>query len=158
MMTSDAIWFAKGHELLKAGRFDAITVDELCRRTEKTKGSFYHHFGGIEAYKKALLDTWEESHTREPIRASGRESGQKRYDALRKALRSLDWKLERTMRAWATVDSTARQTCGRIDSQRIAHLAECFPKLTVSEARKQARIEYATLLGKMFLFDARGEM
>lgn len=157
MMTSDAIWIAKGQDLLKAGRFDALTVDELCKRTEKTKGSFYHHFGGIEAFKKVLLDVWEESHTREPMRAGERESGPKRYDALRRALRNLDWKLERTMRAWATVDSTARLACGRIDVQRIAYLADCYPQLTAGEARKQARTEYATLLGKMFLFDAKGD-
>jgi len=47
-----------GLERLTEGGFTALTVDDVLAATGFTKGSFYHHFGGKEAFAAAVLDAY----------------------------------------------------------------------------------------------------
>ncbi|MBN9618450.1 MAG: TetR/AcrR family transcriptional regulator, partial [Actinobacteria bacterium] len=38
---------------------EALTIAGLCERLGVTKGSFYHHFGGLPGFVDVLLESWE---------------------------------------------------------------------------------------------------
>lgn len=51
-------WLALGLAALAEQGPAGLTIEALCRRADKTKGSFYAHFPAIETYLSALaLDT-----------------------------------------------------------------------------------------------------
>jgi AcrR family transcriptional regulator len=52
---------------------DGLTIDELCRRLNLTKGSFYHHYANRSMYIRALLEFWEREMTLRVIEVSQQE-------------------------------------------------------------------------------------
>ncbi|HET8583154.1 MAG TPA: TetR/AcrR family transcriptional regulator, partial [Jatrophihabitans sp.] len=42
---------------------EAMTIAVLCERLDVTKGSFYHHFGGLPGFVEGLLAYWEREHS-----------------------------------------------------------------------------------------------
>ncbi|MCX0274198.1 TetR/AcrR family transcriptional regulator [Nocardia zapadnayensis] len=51
-------WLQAGYTVLAEEGFRALKLDEICRRLGVTKGSFYHHFSDITAFKDALVAAW----------------------------------------------------------------------------------------------------
>ena len=49
---------------------DALTIAVLCDRLDVTKGSFYHHFGGMPGFITQLLEYWEREHSVRLIKIS----------------------------------------------------------------------------------------
>ena len=39
----------------------ATTVDDLCAQAQVTKGGFFHHFKGKEAFALAAIDHWNQT-------------------------------------------------------------------------------------------------
>jgi len=60
-------WCKEGMDILNTDGFSKITIENLCSKLKVTKGSFYHHFGNMEAYIEALMQYWLEKHTRQLI-------------------------------------------------------------------------------------------
>ena len=56
-------WFEQGFNLLKAGGAAELTIENLTKRLNITKGSFYHHFKSRQDYSEKLLEFWEEKQT-----------------------------------------------------------------------------------------------
>ena len=52
-------WWIAGIQILTETGPSGLTIDNLCQQLEVTKGSFYHHFGGIEDFKERLLAYYE---------------------------------------------------------------------------------------------------
>jgi len=52
-------YFNAAFKILGAGGFQELTVDNLCAELGTTKGSFYHHFAGIQEFTEALVAVWE---------------------------------------------------------------------------------------------------
>ena len=50
------VWVREGLTVLAEMGPDGLTIDELCRRLNLTKGSFYHHYANRSMYIKALLE------------------------------------------------------------------------------------------------------
>ena len=48
-------WLEKGFEILSEFNQDKLRIQYLCDRLGVTKGSFYHHFQGIQGYISELL-------------------------------------------------------------------------------------------------------
>ena len=56
-------WFEQGFKILKTRGAAELTIENLTKKLNKTKGSFYHHFKSRDDYFKKLLEFWEEKQT-----------------------------------------------------------------------------------------------
>ncbi|WP_437669184.1 TetR/AcrR family transcriptional regulator [Sorangium sp. So ce131] len=153
--TSRNDWLDQGLDLLRDGGEGALTIESLCARLGRTKGSFYHHFQDIAAFLDALLARWEERQTSAPIdHAEGGGAPEQRRQRLGEVVKSLDGRLEIAVRAWALRDERAAAVLRRVDARRVDYLASLF----VAEGRARdaalllARLEYAAFIGAQQLF------
>lgn len=150
-------WCSAGLELLRDEGLEGLTVDRLCAALRKTKGSFYHHFSDLEGYQAALLASWEEALTEEPIRvAAGEAEPRRRGERLDEAVRGLDHRLDLAVRAWALRDPRARRAMARVDRRRVAYLTELARLRGARRPGLAAQLEYAAFVGaqQLGLFEA----
>ncbi len=63
-MTRDR-WIDEGLLVLAEEGAPGVRIDRIAARLGLSKGSFFHHFDGIAAYRRALLDRWESSAVRD---------------------------------------------------------------------------------------------
>ena len=56
-------YFREALSILGEHGSDAMTIALLCERLDVTKGSFYHHFGGMPGFVDQLLAFWEREHS-----------------------------------------------------------------------------------------------
>ncbi|AGP33971.1 TetR family transcriptional regulator [Sorangium cellulosum] len=153
--TSRNDWLDEGLDALRDGGEGALTIDGLCARIGRTKGSFYHHFRDIAAFLEALLARWEERQTSAPIRhADGGGAAEQRRQRLEEIVRSLDGRLDLAVRAWALRDERAAAVLRRVDARRIEYLTSLHagPGGTRNTALQLARLEYAAFIGAQQLF------
>jgi AcrR family transcriptional regulator len=119
-------WIEEGFRVLSSEGDAALTVDLLCQRLERTKGSFYHHFAGREDYVDALLREWERRSTDRLIASVRSEA--KAEERLRRlnhqASEGGDPGLERAIRAWSAREPRARAVQDRVDARRLGFLEE----------------------------------
>ncbi|VVT45500.1 conserved hypothetical protein [Bosea sp. 62] len=144
-------WLALGLDALAEQGPAGLTIEALCRRAGKTKGSFYAHFPAIEAYLAALAAHWRESHTLRLMQeADGVEAAQDRLIALDRMALALDVRIEQGMRRLAQLDAGVGATCAEVDRERIAYLEKLHGesgRFTPEEALALARVEYAAYIG-----------
>ena len=148
-------WIEEGFRLLVEEGDGALTVDALCRRLGRSKGSFYHHFGGRPGYIDALLGEWEQQATDRLI-ATGRSP-----DPVEARLRTVNRqaselgnaRLERAIRGWAAREPLAARVQERVDRRRLRFLEElCTERMGGGEAAERlARIFQLTFVGAQHL-------
>ena len=56
-------WIEEGFRILASEGDAGLTVDALCERLDRSKGSFYHHFEGRPGYVEDVLAAWERQAT-----------------------------------------------------------------------------------------------
>jgi AcrR family transcriptional regulator len=143
-------WLETGLTILKEDGIGALTVDELCRRLERSKGSFYFHFGNREGYLAALLDFWEQASTHRIIQLSDHEAtpAEKITRLTRESL-ALDPALEVAMRTWALQDELARTVQARVDRLRRDYCRQLVEGAGVGSGRARVvgDILYLLLIG-----------
>ncbi|MEM1193712.1 MAG: TetR/AcrR family transcriptional regulator [Pseudomonadota bacterium] len=145
-----AQWIELGFEAVKAEQPDALTIESLCTTAGRTKGSFYHHFDGIEAFVEALFDAWERTFTDKVIEQSSGEPGPKnQLMALDTLAGMLDRDNEQGMRRLASRWPHAAARIAQVDDKRIAFLEALYSDLNLPnlDAAALARVEYAAFLG-----------
>ncbi|MGK3984511.1 TetR/AcrR family transcriptional regulator [Sorangium sp. So ce136] len=153
--TSRNDWLDQGLDALRDGGEGALTIDGLCARLVRTKGSFYHHFQDMAAFLEALLARWEERQTSAPIHhAEAGGAPEQRRERLSAVVRSLDVRLDLAVRAWALRDERAAAVLRRVDARRIDYLASLHaaPERARDAALLLARLEYAAFIGAQQLF------
>ena len=144
-----------GYAALKSSAPDAMTLDGLCARAKKTKGSFYHHFGSVPDFVQCLLDDWEATATQgviDDVEKSGR--GLKGLQLLQQITSGLDVTIEKAVRNLAERSQDAQGHLQRVDAKRIAFLEQlhlALPGATAERAALLARVEYATFVGLMYI-------
>ncbi len=121
-------WLKEGFAILKQTGAAGLTINNLTRRLNKSKGSFYHHFSSRDDYSEQLLAHWEEKQTFDIIKISEQE---KTFDNINAKLLelsriNLDAEIEVAIRAWAIRDPLARKFQERIDAQRLCFLKKMF--------------------------------
>jgi AcrR family transcriptional regulator len=153
--TSPVAWLDEGLEALCELGEGALTVDAMCTRMKRTKGSFYHHFLDLRAFQDALLHRWEERQTTNVIReVDPTAPPAERRKHLAAVVRGLDGRLEAAIRAWSTRDGAARSAAAAVDAKRIDYLASIYRDEGVATARARtlARLEYAAFVGALQIF------
>jgi len=154
--SSDQDWLLEGLDLLREEGDHALTVEALCTRMGKTKGSFYHHFSGRGDFVVRLLEFWERTFTDrliEDLEPLG--DPRKRLRALgERTVREVDLRLERAIRLWGDREATARAVLERVDGARENYLREQFTAATGEPHRSllAARAHLALLVGTQMLY------
>ena len=131
-------------------RHKRIAIEALIQELGVTKGSFYHHFSGIQDFKTNFLRFYEEAGTLNIIQATKRET--LAQDKLRRLLAIIvSHPLEDgvVMRAWAQQDAEVGAVQARVDQQRVAYVASLCAEISGEPAQGQlmAEIFYARLVG-----------
>jgi AcrR family transcriptional regulator len=145
-----ADWLALGLSALAEEGPPGLTIEALCRRAGKTKGSFYAHFPAIEAFLAALAGHWRETCTLRLMQEADKgEAAGERLIALDRMALALDVRVEQGMRRLAQLDAGVAAICTAVDRERIAYLAGLHGETGrgPEEALALARIEYAAFIG-----------
>ena len=143
-------WLDAGLSALSEGGVGAVTIDALCRRVGKTKGSFYSHFPTMSDFIRQLGERWRQTNTDMLIDASERAKPEERRAVLNQLAMSLDHGLQREFRRLAAGDHVAAEVLHDVDDRRIEFLAESYRATGVfndDDALALARVEYAMFLG-----------
>ncbi|MDJ0688309.1 MAG: TetR/AcrR family transcriptional regulator [Xenococcaceae cyanobacterium MO_188.B32] len=148
-------WLETGLQLLNDSGEQALTIEQLCKATSRTKGSFYHHFNSHDDFINALLKYWQSKYTEQIITAVDRlkEPIAQRRELDRLAA-NVDNRLERVIRNWSGVDERVRQIIRQVDNRRIDYLTNLIGKLVKLDrktANELAIVEYAAFLGLHYL-------
>lgn len=144
-------WLALGLAALAEHGPAGLTVEALCRRAGKTKGSFYAHFEAIEAYLAALAVHWRATHTERLMQEADKgKAAHDRLIALDRMALALDARIEQGMRRLAQLDGGVAAVCAGVDRERIGYLARLHGetgRFRPQEALALARVEYAAFVG-----------
>ena len=143
-------WLVEGMDMLANAGSMSITIERLCSRLAVTKGSFYHHFTDMDAYKTALLQFIEEEATLAVITEVEVQAMPhlKLERLLQFTLQSVTT-VEVGLRVWALQDAEVRLVQERIDARRVAYLETLCLDLVAepNQAVLLARMLYTVYVG-----------
>jgi AcrR family transcriptional regulator len=148
-------WIEEGFHILADEGDGALTVDALCQRLKRSKGSFYHHFDGRSGYVDALLAAWEQQATDRLIETGHTDAPVE--DRLRtvnhQASELRNARLERAIRGWAIREQAAGRVQDRVDRKRLTFLEElCSERMGGGEAATRlARVFQLAFVGAQHL-------
>ncbi|MCZ4283029.1 TetR/AcrR family transcriptional regulator [Kiloniella laminariae] len=153
---SSLSWLATALALLAQEGPWSLTIARLCKEMNLTKGSFYHHFKDLEAFKLALLAFWEKDYTKDLFEAvKDVEDPEAQYEMLFTLAFEKDFAADIAMRTWAQSDAAVRSSVEKIDNIRLDLLSGMYERassLTPEAARNYAVIDYAGYIGFYSLF------
>ncbi|MCG8637645.1 MAG: TetR/AcrR family transcriptional regulator [Desulfobacterales bacterium] len=159
--TGKQAWLAQGFKILKTQGAAGLTIENLTRAMNRTKGAFYHHFKNRQDYSCRLLELWEDRQANEIIRISKQK---KTFDEINQTLvdlseKAMDPEIEVAIRAWALRDPLAREFQERIDSHRVDFLKEMFALMTEEPEAAElfAMIRYCFYIGSHQIIPAMDE-
>ena len=118
-------WIVYALDAMERGGRGAVTIEELARRSKRTKGSFYAHFDSRDELLEAMLAAWIEFKTAATLRFDSElfNNGEFSLEGLLARIRGgrqtarID--LDIAMREWARMDERARATVMRHDMRRL---------------------------------------
>lgn len=142
-------WLHLGLDALAEGGPEALTTEALCTRASLTRGSFYHHFTGMEAYLGALAQHWHQRDTETIIRLSDAVDTDK-LEALNRLTSALDHRLEQAMRRLGALHESVRACIQATDKRRIGHLVKLHIEsgdFSPETAELLAQVTYAAFIG-----------
>ncbi len=144
-------WLELGLSCARGDPSTRLTVDHLCERARKTKGSFYFHFKNIDAYFMALAEHWYQQFTIDLIHKSQQQPSPKdRLDLLNALAVQLDPRIEQGMRALVAREPSISGICKKVDEMRLAYLSELYKstgQFSDDDAEALAIFEYAAMVG-----------
>lgn len=138
-MSTRERWLAAGLDALAADGASGVRADRIAARLKLTKGSFHHHFAGVEDYRRALLERHEQDQLALLDRLAA-ELEQVPADAALGVLTDrltglFDADLERAVRSWAVTDPAARAVQERLDGARLEFLSRTWARILGDERR-----------------------
>ncbi|HZZ48273.1 MAG TPA: helix-turn-helix domain-containing protein [Pseudonocardia sp.] len=137
-------------EVLADSGAEGLTIARLCTRLEVTKGSFYHHFGGMPELVTALLGFWEDARSNQLIALSASEPDPRaRAELLTSIAAGLPHAAEAALRSWGRGNPEVRTAVQRVDQTREDHIYESMhlAGMPVEQARLLAKTAIAVLVG-----------
>ena len=143
-------WFWACSRIIVKDGAKKLTINALCQELKMTKGSFYHHFKGIDDFVEAFLIFFEQEGTLQIIEAV--EQLTEPQAKLRKLIElSTEYppELEASVRAWALQDRRVRAVFERVDQQRLEYVARLWRPLVADDGTAQVRAQmmYTILIG-----------
>ena len=130
---------------------DALTIENLCLKLNKTKGSFYAHFNNHDVFLDAVVQYWRQNDTQSLIHNADQETlPHDRLTKLNHLAVRLDDRIDRGMRMLAHRKPKVAEAVRQVDDMRIACLADLHiaaGHYCNSDARDLATIEYAAYIG-----------
>lgn len=154
-MADNRQWLDAGLQTLEEFGAPGLTIERLMERVGLTKGSFYHHFGGMAGFKTALLSHYEAKFTTLFI-----DMVEQRPDT--GARIKLEWLLldlvcaeehgadiEIALRAWALQDAEVGRAQERVDRIRVDYLRGLWLELSgdADQAAHVGDLLYLILIG-----------
>ncbi len=143
-------YFAAGMDLLAGEGVGALTIARLCTALGVTKGSFYHHFRGIEDYRTQLLAHWANQLERQVVLSARMITDPvQRIEVLSTLGLQLQHEAEVAIRAWSRTDADAGRVREKVDAARERVVTDAYIELGVAPevAELLGRIAVAILIG-----------
>jgi AcrR family transcriptional regulator len=143
-------WLTEGLQLLAEHGAREVTLDRLCTRMGKSKGSFYHHFGSMGGFRVALFAHFEELGTGsviERVEAAGPLTARERLRRLLAQVLAGNPEREIAMRAWAKQDPEAEAVQRRVDAARTAYLHQLCAEGGHPDPKRMSDLIYLVLIG-----------
>jgi AcrR family transcriptional regulator len=146
-------WIGLGADVLRREGPGALTIDNLCARARRTKGSFYHHFKAIGELRSALVQSWIDSEGEAVARtAAAGAAPRERLEAMWRLTATSDPPLELGIRSLAAADPGIAALVARADDRRelvmTTLLAAAYP-IPGEDAHNLARLFHALHLGAL---------
>jgi AcrR family transcriptional regulator len=143
-------WLYAGLKIIRVTGVAGLTIEALTQELGVTKGSFYHHFSGIQDFKTSFLQFYEEAGTLNVIKTT--EAATTAVEKLRRLLAiivSYPLADEVIMRAWAQQDAEVAAVQARVDQQRMAYVTSLCAEISgdLARGRLMAEIFYGLLVG-----------
>lgn len=133
-------WLKAGLKILSASSHESLTIEILCESLKLTKGSFYHNFKGRGDYTRALLEYWSDIYTEKFIEKSNTGlTAKDRQEQLYALGAKTLFKHEKSIRAWAQVDTCVSKYQKKIDRMRYEYLFSLFFEQSKDKFRSEVR-------------------
>lgn len=136
-MTARDRWIDEGMTALREGGAANVRVDRIAASLGLTKGSFHHHFRGVNDFHRALLRRYELD-SKDAIEGAARAGADLPAEQALMALPTrvaLDPRLEAAIRGWALENEEAGSTQARVDSARLDALVDLWQRILPDPAR-----------------------
>jgi len=153
-MADNQQWLDAGLATLQKDGARALTIERVAGQVGLSKGSFYHHFGGMAGYRTALLFHYEATYTSQYIDAAEADPTAAPMVKITRLLDLVcdegdDQNLEAGLRAWASQDPEVHRALERIDRRRVDYLKGLWLELTGDEeqAGLMSRLLYLITVG-----------
>ncbi len=148
-------WLEEGFRILTEFAQDKLRIQYLCDRLKVTRGSFYHHFSGMEHFIECLMDRWEEQNTVALIKgANEADSAEEQMNRLAQLVANRNQAIEAAIRSWSFYHPIVKKHLEKVDRVRLDYLVQLFEAVGFSsdKARLRAQLDYATLIGIQQLY------
>ncbi len=145
---SRTTWLDAGQDLLREGGFSAVKLAPLTALLDRTTGSFYHHFSGMEDYREALADYFGDAQPRAVLERLAPLPPRERLRGLQEVFVGQHMgALHAAMREWATANATAASAVLAADHVLLEFIAEVFAELGFDEHDARVRAEIVFAMG-----------
>lgn len=143
-------YFAAASTILAEQGVGKLRIANLCRALKVTSGSFYGYFGNLAGFTAEFLAHWETTATEQLVaQAEAEPDPVLRIHLLRVAAgQRLQLNTEASIRGWAHINDTVKETVERVDRRREQALADTLAPVVGDErARRLAFLGMTMLVG-----------
>jgi AcrR family transcriptional regulator len=154
--TPRSSWIDAGLRALAAGGPDGVRVEVLAQELGVTRGGFYWHFEGRQAFLDELLDTWERRSIDETLKRVESEGGDARTKVRRAGMLTFSRELlpiDLAVRDWARRDPLVAERLRRVDNRRMKYLRSLISTFCPDPDDVEARsmLTFSLAIGNHFI-------
>ena len=138
---------------------DSLSIERLCKRAKRTKGSFYHHFSDHQTFLDELLAHWQQLNLHAPIEGSSDGNVPERLASLNRLASVIDPQVEVGLRRLAARNPQVQKAVTRVDQARLDYLVQLYSEggMTAADALNAAKLQYSGFVGAQILWPATFE-